>query len=301
MKGVVFDIQHYAVHDGPGIRTLVFLKGCPLRCAWCCNPESQHHQPQLRYHQPRCTGCLDCTRNCSRQDLQYSDGSILRDFSVCLACAEKPCVGHCNYGALSVTGKKMTAAEVVAVVSRDMAFYRNSGGGVTFSGGEPLAQPGFLLEMLRLCRERVIHTTVETCGWAPAEVISSILPYTDLFIFDLKLLDEQKHLEYTGKSLQPVLENLALLASAAVNLTVRVPLIGGITDTPENLEAIAGLMRQLGLQRIMPVPSHTLGMTKYEEFGLKCPMPGLANYDRQRHYEAGEFFTRNGLVLETAW
>lgn len=301
MKGVVFDIQHYSVHDGPGIRTLVFLKGCPLRCAWCCNPESQHHQPQLRYHAPRCTGCLACTRNCSHQDLHHHNGSIRRDFSICHVCQEMTCVDHCNYSALAETGKVMTAAEVVTAVSRDMAFYRNSGGGVTFSGGEPLAQPAFLTEMLRLCRERVIHTTVETCGYAPAEVVHAILPYTDLFIFDLKLIDDRKHVEFTGKSVVPVLENLALLASAAVNLTVRVPLIEGITDTPENLEAIARLMQDLGLHRIMPVPSHTLGMAKYEEFGLRCPMPELTDYDHERHYQAGMFFTRKGLVLETAW
>lgn len=301
MKGVVFDIQHYAVHDGPGIRTLVFLKGCPLRCAWCCNPESHHHLPQLRYHQQRCTGCLDCTRNCSWQNLQHIDGAIKREFSICLACAEKPCIHHCNYGALAETGKMMTATEVVNIVSRDMAFYRNSGGGVTFSGGEPMAQPAFLLEMLRQCRQRTIHTTVETCGWASAEALHSILPYADLFIFDLKIIDEKKHEDFTGKSVQPILENLALLASSSVNLTVRVPLIDGITDTPGNLQAIAGLMKELGLQRVKPVPSHTLGMAKYEEFGLKSPMPGLTDYDRHRHYEAGEYFTREGFVLETAW
>jgi len=195
----------------------------------------------------------------------------------------------------------MNADEVVEIVARDIAFYRNSDGGVTFSGGEPLVQSDFLYEMLRLCRERGIHTAVETCGSLPEEAFRKILPVTDLFLYDLKVIDDSLHRKYTGHGSRRILRNLAFLAREGATITVRVPLIHGITDTEDNLSAIVDVMHRNGLQRIMPEPGHSLGKSKYAEFGIRDPMPHQPDCPIDSYERALALFDRAGLVIETAW
>jgi pyruvate formate lyase activating enzyme len=267
-EGVVFDIQHYAVHDGPGIRTLVFLKGCPLRCAWCCNPESQAFEPELLYASLKCRQHLACPEACPNGAVRTIDGSPSFDRATCLTCGEHPCVEACPSGALSVAGTRMTADQVMARVAADRAFYANSGGGVTFSGGEPFAQPAFLRDLLARSKSLRIRTAVETCGYVERDILEAMEPLVDLFLFDLKVLDEAHHREATGVSNAVILANLAALAARrAKDLTVRVPLVPGFTDDEENLEATAAYLLRLGVQRVELMPYHPLGMDKYAALG----------------------------------
>lgn len=266
MTGLIFDIQGYAVHDGPGIRTLVFLKGCPMRCIWCCNPESQVRRPELRHVRARCKGCLSCVRACPRGAVTGPPPAFER--SRCAACLDWPCVAACPEGALQVVGREMSPAEVFRRVASDLPFYRHSGGGVTFSGGEPLAQPAFLGECLRLCREGGVHTAVSTAGHADQEVVEAIEPLVDLFLFDLKVLDPVRHRELTGVPVDLVLANLRLLAARCPDkVQVRVPVVPGCTDSDANLLAISELVRGLGLRPETHAPYHALGSSKYGDLG----------------------------------
>jgi pyruvate formate lyase activating enzyme len=273
-KGRIFDIQHYAVHDGPGIRTSVFLKGCPLSCAWCSNPESQAPQPELRHHASRCRGCLACVHACARGGASAEAGRPKLERSRCGGCADWACLEACPQGALLKVGGDVAAQEVLARVAADKDFYDNSGGGVTFSGGEPLAQPDFLAELLEGCRGRGIHTAVETCGFAPARELERLEPLVDLFLYDLKIVDPERHRQWTGRSNELILGNLRLLADRrADKVVVRVPLIPEATDSEENLSAVAALCRSLDLRRVELLPYHGLGADKYEELGRTYRMP----------------------------
>jgi pyruvate formate lyase activating enzyme len=270
-SGQLFDIQHFGVHDGPGIRTLVFMKGCPLRCTWCCNPES--HQPcaQVRYLRSRCRGCHLCSETCPHGAIEPLTGFVRIGFTRCTGCNDHLCLDACPHEALSLCGFRMSSRELVSEVVKDLDFYRNSGGGVTFTGGEPLAQPEFLRESLEFCKTKGIHTAIETCGYGSLENLRAIVPYTDLFLYDLKLADPAMHREFTGKSNRLILKNLEYLSHEQKEIIIRLPLVPGITDTPDNIGAIIRLMKELGLGEINLEPYHPLGITKYEQFGISRP------------------------------
>jgi pyruvate formate lyase activating enzyme len=298
-EGVVFDIQHYAVHDGPGIRTLVFLKGCPLRCAWCCNPESQAFEPELLHAGLKCRSHLACSAACPNGAVRTDDGGPSFDRATCLACGGHPCVEACPSGALSVAGTRMTADQVMARVAADRAFYANSGGGVTFSGGEPFAQPEFLRDLLARSKSLRIHTAVETCGHAARDVFEAMEPLVDLFLFDLKVLDAGRHREATGVSNDLILENLwSLAARRAEDVTVRVPLVPGFTDDVGNLEATAALLLGLGLRRVELMPYHPLGMDKYAALGRTYSLGGVAPPHRSAVEACASMFCSSGLIRE---
>lgn len=273
MNGLVLNLQHFAVHDGPGIRTLVFLKGCPLRCAWCSNPESQHAKRELRFISVRCRGCGRCLEVCPHGAIVESNGRPHVQRERCRVCEGAACVRTCLESAWSGVGTLMTTDDVVAQVAADLPFYRNSGGGVTFSGGEPLAQATFLQELLHACREREIHAAVETCGEAPAEVVASAWPLVDLWLFDLKVLDPERHRELTGADNARLLANLRWLAARDPSrVVVRFPVVPGCTDDRANVQAVAALAVELGLARLDLEPYHPLGRTKYEELGRPLPI-----------------------------
>jgi pyruvate formate lyase activating enzyme len=298
MTGTIFNIQHYAVHDGPGIRTLVFLKGCPLHCTWCCNPESHASLPQLRHIAFRCKSCLACVAACPSRAVTVSDRLPVYNFNICRNCLSKPCTEHCDHDALTITGREIGPAELTEILALDIPFYRNSGGGVTFSGGEPLMQPAFLAEVLRRCKNMGIHTAVETCGWASREAFEEILPFTDLFLYDLKIMDPALHLEYTGVPLEPVLDNLGFLISQKAGILIRLPLVRGITDTPSNMEAVAVLMLHAGLDRISLQPFHNLGMDKYREHGMEYRPGQLEPFSHDQLACHQSFFLRQGISCE---
>lgn len=295
MKGTLSAIQHYAVHDGPGIRTLVFMKGCPLRCAWCCNPETQSPVPQLRHIAFKCQGCLRCFEVCPEKAVTLLPGVTSRDFEKCAGCIEKPCIEACPSDALSLTGFDMEPAGLLDIIARDIPFYRNSGGGVTFSGGEPFHQPDFLLEMLKGCRSAGIHTAIETSGWTTEPVLRETIPLTDLFLFDLKIINPDLHFRYTGMPVDRILENLSVLAALHPHVIIRFPMIPGITDTPENIGDIIRVMKLNGLKRIDLEPYHTLGADKYPEHGMRYTLQGVQLYEQGKIEEIRARFEANNL------
>ncbi len=298
MRGTIINIQHYAVHDGPGIRTLVFFKGCTMNCAWCSNPETQSPGLQLRYIAYRCKLCLKCVSVCAKAAVSLNGDHLEHSFGLCSTCESLTCIDNCSYDAVTLTGKDITSDELLGIISADIPFYDNSGGGVTFSGGEPFAQHEFLVEMLQKCKSSGIHTAVETCGWTSEKALLDALPYTDLFLFDLKIINPDVHLEFTGKPVDFILSNLALLTSLKANIVIRLPLIPGTTDSSENLEAIAKIMHQNQLKQIDLMPYHSLGEDKYEEHGMKYSLDYLKPADQKHNITARDFFLAQGFICE---
>jgi pyruvate formate lyase activating enzyme len=294
MNGLVFDIQRYAVHDGPGIRTLVFLKGCPLACPWCCNPESQRFRPELRRSAMRCKACGSCADACPEG---RNPAAAPFDGNACEACTAWTCATACPQVALRRVGKEMACGEVVAEVLKDQAFYENSGGGVTLSGGEPLAQPDFAAEFLGRCKAEGLHTALETCGFATPETVMEIEPLADLIFFDLKISDPRRHLEVLGVPSAPILANLRFLASRrGESVVVRIPVVPGFTGAEENLIGLADLVSEAGLRRVELEPYHSLGEEKYRELGRELE-PGLcgATPEPARLDSAVALFRHRGL------
>jgi pyruvate formate lyase activating enzyme len=274
VRGIVFDIMRFSTHDGPGIRTTVFLKGCPLSCAWCHNPESQSARPEVLLRPTLCIACLGCVEACPHGAIRAGDAGPLTDRSRCSVCGA--CVSACPAEARAIAGKEMTAAEVLAQIEKDSPFYEESGGGVTFSGGDPLAQGGFLQTLLEGCRRREIHTAVETAGYAPWSTFERIRPYTDLFLFDLKLADPLQHRKFTGVDNAPILANLRRLAAEGSRLVVRIPLIPGVNDGEAELQAMGTIVAGLpGFVRVDLLPYHRAGAEKYRRLGREYTLNGL--------------------------
>lgn len=270
-KGVVLDIDHFAVHDGPGIRTSIYLKGCPLCCQWCHSPESQKMCPQIMYAQNRCISCGMCVKACNLSaQTVFADGTRLFDRETCTECGK--CVVECPSGALFISGKEMSTEDVKREVLPDKIFYDNSGGGVTISGGECLMQAQFTLELLKELKEAGIHTIIETSGYGRQDDLLSLAEYTDTFYYDFKLGDKELFRKYTGGDLKIVLDNLAALRMATEHIVLRVPLIPRITDTLENVCMAYDTAVRMQIGEVHLLPYNQNAGAKYEwcgrEYGL---------------------------------
>ncbi len=263
----VMEIERFALHDGPGIRTTVFLQGCPLRCPWCANPESQTIGTHLLHLQKRCVGCGRCAAVCPQGSIAMQNGRPVFDRARCVGCGT--CVAACPAHALRLSGKTMQPADIVAVLMRDLSYYRHTGGGITVSGGEPLVQAGELATLLALCKAQGLHTAVETTGHAPAAALLACEPLTDLFLYDIKHTDAPTFASVTGGNLPLVLANLALLPPAKVVL--RVPVIPAFNFDEAAIHSIYNLALAMGIRRVDLLPYHTLGVGKYAQLGLAYP------------------------------
>ena len=275
--GTVFNIQRYSVNDGPGIRTCVFMKGCPLDCLWCHNPESKSSKPELSYAERKCIGCRKCEAVCPKSCHSFANGMHHIDRSSCIGCGS--CVEACS-GALELIGKRRSAGDVLAEACRDKPFYETSGGGITFTGGEPLAQPDFLLQMLRLSKEEGIHVCIETCGFVRREILEQAMQYIDLFLFDCKETDAEKHKAFTGTDPKLIWDNLAFLAENGKQIVLRCPIVPGYNDTAAHFSGIAELAnRYASVVRIDVEPYHPLGKTKAGQIGREYVLKDLGMTD----------------------
>ena len=260
----ILNIQRFAVHDGPGIRTAVFFKGCPLRCWWCHNPESQSSQAEILYSADRCRLCEACARACPQHGIERH-GEQMVTSGQCERCGA--CVDACAAEARVLAGRSMTVAALLSEIERDTIFYDESGGGVTFTGGEPLAQPAALEALLLACRERRIHTAIETCGAASRDTLLHLCGLADLVLYDVKLTDDARHREVTGASNGNILENLAALTRAHRQVVVRVPVVPGVNDRIEDLRGLSALLVRLPVHRVELMPYHRAGAEKYRRLG----------------------------------
>ncbi|MBE6123032.1 MAG: glycyl-radical enzyme activating protein [Erysipelotrichaceae bacterium] len=291
--GIVFNIQKFSVNDGPGIRTVVFLKGCPLRCRWCANPESQTARAEIMWDSRKCIGCHHCISVCPHQAVSLQDGRITVDRNRCTGCGL--CVHECPGKALKSEGELKTVQEVMDVVMQDLPFYEESGGGITLSGGEMLAQPGFALSLLKAAKENGLNTCCETTGYASHEVFAPLLPYLDTILFDVKHWNSEKHKEGTAAGNEQILSNLKYALDQGYNVLPRIPVIPGFNDSSEDAEKIAECLKQAGASRCQLLPFHQFGENKYDQLGREYSYKDVAAYHREDLEDYRKHYLDHGI------
>ncbi len=295
-RPLVVDIKRYCLHDGPGIRSVVFFKGCPLRCIFCHNPEAQEIGPEMAFLVERCINCGACVKECQHDALNLAvPGRISRDkCNLCGKCAEV-----CPTDALRLIGNYYSVESLFDILIRDFDYYRHSGGGVTISGGECTLFPNYLSKLLNNLKNRGIHIVLETSGYFDyGSFQSRILPYLDLIYYDIKLADDEAHQRYCGKPNTIILENFRrLITESDVEVHSRVPLAPGITDTEENLSAIAGLLRKYGVKRVWPIPYNPLGLVKFQTLGRRAPKIQPTFMKQEQEQKVLEILKKTSLNL----
>ena len=296
MKQSVLDIQRFSLHDGPGIRTTIFLKGCPLNCIWCCNPESQSPRSELSYDVSKCNHCGLCITECPNDVFALANNRLSVDSLSCDFCGD--CTTVCESEALKIYGYPLSPAAIIKETLKDRTFYEASGGGITLSGGECMMQPVFVLELLKAAKSEGLHTCIETCGFAQEANFAKILPYTDLFLFDFKMADQHKHKAYTGQSNELILRNLEFLNSNGAEIILRCPIIPGVNDTLEHFDHIAALYHKLkGIKKVEVLPYHNFGDHKYEPIGKPSPNLDIASVAPELANRWRDILAQKGCVL----
>jgi pyruvate formate lyase activating enzyme len=297
-RGIIFNIQTYSIHDGPGIRTTVFIKGCPLKCVWCQNPESQSATPQLFFNSEACVGCGKCLQVCPEGAIRLDEGKSWTNRDICRGAGK--CAKVCPNEARNIAGRYVTAGEVFQEVMKDKIFYEKSGGGVTLGGGEPLASPEFTTSLLRLCKKAGIHTALDTCGYAKWEIIKQILQHVDLVLYDLKHMDPAAHQLYTGVSNEVILENARRICQELhIPVLARVPVIPGFNDSRENIEATGRFIAaEMGTAtEVHLLPYHKLGEMKYHRLEKSGNPASITPPDEKYIMELKEVFESFGLKV----
>lgn len=297
--GLIFDIKHYAIHDGPGIRMTVFMKGCPLACTWCHNPESISSKQQKMFYATKCIGCAVCVKACPNNALSLTEDGIVTDYDACQLCGI--CTEVCPTRALEMTGRTVTVKELIKTIEKERVFFDQSGGGVTVSGGEPLAQPDFLLELLQACGEKGLHRVVDTSGQTNSTTLLKVAEHTEHFLFDLKHMDPVEHKKWTGIDNRTILENLSLLAKSGANITIRIPLIKGVNSDEENLEAFADFISSLDGEpkSVDLLPFHNIAISKHKHLNQPCDLGGMAAPSPETIEKAIGIFKNRNITAST--
>ncbi len=294
-KGIIYNIQRMSVHDGPGLRTTVFFKGCPLHCLWCSNPESQAHAPQLLFFQNLCSGCGHCLEVCTHGACVREGNAISRDFSKCTGCGT--CAAQCPTEAASMSGQEYDIDTLMKAIRRDASFFSNSGGGVTFSGGECTMQGAFLTELAEACLSEGLHTCIDTCGHTEPKLFEKLLGLADLFLFDIKHMDSEQHKRLTGQGNELIQRNLeTALKAVPEKICIRIPLMPGLNDSEENIAAVAALLKPYGVHHADVLPCHFFGASKYDALGR--PQPEVREYTPEELSVVLGRFADHGLETE---
>ena len=291
----IFDIKRYAINDGPGIRIVIFLKGCNLNCAWCHNPESISTEMERMYAPAKCIKCGTCVMACPEKAITLTSEGIITDDELCKMCGK--CAEVCPTKAIEISGHPMSVDQIMNEIEKERVFFDQSGGGVTFSGGEPLLQSRFLIELLDECGKRGIHRAFDTAGLANTEIILEVAKRTDLFLYDLKMMDSEKHRKWVGVPNEKILENLKLLAETGVKIIIRIPLIGGVNDDAENMESTARFVAALSGEKkeVNLLPYHKIAQTKYQKLGRPEEFQLLEEPTKEAQQQAIAIFQEYGI------
>jgi len=293
-KGIVFDIKRFALNDGPGLRTTVFLKGCPLSCSWCHNPESRDFQPSLQFRADRCAACFRCVEACPEGAVAASGGLPVTDPELC--CTRGRCTEACPTRAREIVGREYSVGEIMEEVSRDRVFYEESGGGVTFSGGEPLSQPEFLSAALSACRQGGFHTVLDTSGFAASELFIDTASLASLVLFDIKAIDPEVHFRLTGVYNKEILDNLARLSEEGIETIIRIPLIPGMNDDEKNIrETGAYILNLESVSGVELLPFHPMAREKHARFSIPYRGPEAESYPAGKRLKAEELLLSMGV------
>lgn len=292
---LIFDIKRYAINDGPGIRVVIFFKGCNLHCTWCHNPESISSKVEKMYAPAKCIKCGSCVAACPENAITLAPDGIITDSDLCTTCGK--CADVCPTKAIEMSGRVMTVSEIMDIIEKERVFFDQSGGGVTFSGGEPLIHSKMLIELLDECHRRKIHTAVDTAGNVKTEIILEVAKRTDLFLYDLKLMDSEMHKKWVNSSNEMILKNLKAISELGIKITIRIPLIGGVNDTVENIEQTAKFISELSgeAKEVNLLPYHNIAQNKYMKLGKADSFEKLEEPSKISQESAISIFNKYGI------